>query len=142
MTNDASNVIKIIQLNEKDKPSGVIWVQFDHSDVGEKTRHENRNLYVQGIDSTWTPIKPITTLFAVGGNQSAQIVRKQFPLKPAAAKTIHCSQGDTEERIVVNFNTRKAIPHIHYVGLSRVKKIKGYILLTFAKNKLMMFVMI
>ena len=33
-----------IQLNHKDKPSGIIWVQFDHPDVGEKTRHENRNL--------------------------------------------------------------------------------------------------
>ena len=66
MTNGASNVIRKIQLNEKDKPLGIIWVQFGHSDVGEKTRYENRNLYVQGIDSAWTPIKPITTQFAVG----------------------------------------------------------------------------
>ena len=136
MTNGASNVIKKIQLKEKDKPSGVTWVQFDHSDVGEKTRHENRNLHVQGIDSTWTPIKPITTLFAVGRNQSAQIVRKQFPLRPAAAKTIHRSQGDTEERIVVNFDTRKAIPHIHYVGLSRVTKIEGLYITDLCEEKI------
>ena len=58
-------------------------------DVGEKTRHGNRNLYVHGIESTWTPIKPITTQFGVGRNQTAQVVRKQFPLGPAAAKTIH-----------------------------------------------------
>ena len=125
MTNGAGNVVKKVQLHRKDKPSGIIWVQFDHAVVGEKTRRDNRHLYVQGIQSTWTPIKPITTQFAVGRNRTAQVVRKQFPLRPAAAKTIHRSQGDTESRIVVNFETTKAIPHIHYVGLSRVKTIEG-----------------
>ena len=48
MTNGAGNVIKKIQLNQRDKPSGIISVQFDHADVGEKTRHENRQLDVQG----------------------------------------------------------------------------------------------
>ena len=43
--------------------------------------------------------------FAVGRNKTAQVRRKQFPFRPAAAKTIHRSQGDTETRIVVNFNT-------------------------------------
>ena len=125
MTNGAGNVVKKIQLNQRDKPSGIIWVQFDHDDVGEKTRHENKHLYAQGIETTWTPIKPITTQFAVGRNQTAQVVRKQFPLRPAAAKTIHRSQGDTEQRIVVNFSTKRAIPHVHYVGLSRVTTIEG-----------------
>ena len=72
MTNGAGNVVKKVQLHQKDKPSGIIWVQFDHADVGEKTRRDNRHLYVQGIQSTWTPIKPITTQFAVGGNRTAQ----------------------------------------------------------------------
>ena len=35
------------------------------------------------------------------------------PLRPAAAKTIHRSQVDTENRIVVNFETRRAVPHVH-----------------------------
>ena len=110
-------LLKSIELNQRNKPSGIIWVRFDHADVGQKTRHENRQLYVQGIECTWTPIKPIITQFAVGRNTTVQVVRKQFPLRPAAAKTIHLSQGDTEQKIVVNFNTRRAIPHIHYVGL-------------------------
>jgi len=92
MTNGAGNVVKKIQLHQKDKPSGIIWVQFDHADVGEKTRHDNKHLYVQGTQSIWTPIKPITIQFAVGRNRTAQVVvRKQFPLRPAAAKTIHRS---------------------------------------------------
>ena len=125
MTNGASNVIKLMQIDQREMPSGIIWVQFDHIDVGIKTRHDNRQLYVQGIEPTWTPIKPVTTQFAVGRDRTIQVVRKQFPLRPAAAKTIHRLQGDTEKRIVVNFDTKRAIPHIHYVGLSRVTTIEG-----------------
>ena len=95
------------------QPSGIIWVKFDNTDVGEKTRHENRQLYVTGIEPTWTPIKPVTAEFKVSRTRSVQVVRKQFPLRPAAARTIHRAQGDTEARIVVNFETRRAIPHIH-----------------------------
>lgn len=40
--------------------------------------------------------------FVVGKNRTVQVVRKQFPLRPAAAKTIHRSQGSTESQIVVN----------------------------------------
>ena len=81
-------------------------LQFDHVDVGRKTRHDNGQLYTQGIEPTWTSIKPVTAVFAFGKNQTVQVVRKQFPLRPAAAKTIHRSQGDTETRVVVNFGTR------------------------------------
>ena len=93
-------------------------MQFHHSDTGNKTRHENRQLYRQTIQPFWTSIKPVTIHFPVGRTRAANIVREQFPLRPAAAKTIHRSQGDTETGIVVNFATKKTIPHIHYVGLS------------------------
>ena len=118
MTNGASNVIKHIYLTNDSKPSGLVWVLFDYDDVGKKTRQENRNLYTGGIPNTWTPIKPVTT-------QSAQVVRKQFPLRPASAKTVHRSQGGTQSQIVVNLNTRRAIPYIHYVALRRVTAIEG-----------------
>ena len=36
MTHGAGNVIKLVQLHQKDKPSGIAWVQFDHSDVGQE----------------------------------------------------------------------------------------------------------
>ena len=97
---------------------------------------DNRHLYVQGIESSWTPIKPVTTQFAVGRNQTAQLVRKQSPLRPAAAtKTIHRSQGDTEERIVVNFNTKRAIAHIH-VGLSRATTIESLFITDLCEEKI------
>ena len=65
MTNGASNFIKHIHLTSNSKPSGLVWVQFDHDDAGTKTLQENRNLYTGSIPNTWTPIKPITTQFAV-----------------------------------------------------------------------------
>ncbi len=122
VTNGASNIVKLIG---KSKLSGLVWVQFDYEDAGRKTRLENRNLYSRGIESTWTPIKPVTTQFAVGKTKSAQVVRKQFPLWPASAKTVHRSQGDTQSQIVVNLSTKRTIPHIHYVVLSRVTTIEG-----------------
>ena len=136
MTNGASNVVMMVQLNQKDKPSGIIRVQFDDTDIGQKTRRENRHLYVRGIQSTWTPIKPITTNFAVSRNRTAQVVRKQFPLRPSAAKTIHRSQGDTEAKQVVNFDTKRAIPRIHYVGLSRVTTMEGLHVTDLRENKI------
>ena len=125
LANGAGNVINLVQLHKVTTPSGIIWVQFDQADIGQKTRHDSRQLYIQGIEPTWTPIKPVTTQFTVSRNRTIQVVRKQFPLRPATAKTIHRSQGDTENRIVVNLDTKKAIPHIHYVGLSRVTSIDG-----------------
>ena len=49
-----------------------------------KTRLDNRQLHVQGIEPTWTPIKPVTKEFAIGRNRRVQVLRKQFPLGPAA----------------------------------------------------------
>ena len=130
MTNYAGNVVKFIQVHHTDRPSGMIWVQFDHADVGE-----NRHLFVQGIEPTRTPAKPVTTQFAVRRSRTIQIVRKQFPLRPAAAKTIHRLQGDTETRIV-NFETKRAIPLIHYVGLSTVTTIEGLHIANLCKDKI------
>ena len=78
MTNGAGNVIKLVQLHQQNKPSGIVWVQFDHSDAGQKTRNENRQLYVQGIEQTWTPIKPVTTQFAVGRNKTKRKKKKKL----------------------------------------------------------------
>ena len=137
LTNGAGNIIKLIQTQETGKPSGIIWVQFDCTDVGEKTRHDNRHLYMQGIEPTWTPIKPVTSQFAVGKkNRTAQVLKKQFPLRPAAAKTIHRSQGGTVDKIVVNFDAKKAMPHIHYEGLSRVTTIEGLHIIDLCEDKI------
>ena len=125
LTNGAGNVVKYVQLLRSERAEGIIWVQFDHQEVGQKVRHENRHLYGNNIDVNWTPIKPVCATFNVGRSKAVQILRKQFPLRPSAGKTVHRSQGDTETEIVVDLNTKRAIPHIHYVALSRVTRIEG-----------------
>ena len=88
-------------------------------------------------DSKPSGLKPVTTQFAVGKTKSAQVVRKQFPLRPASVKTVHRSQGDTHKsQIVVNLNTRRAIPHIHYVALSRVTTVEGLYITDFCESKI------
>lgn len=125
-----------MQLNQQSRPSGIVWVQFDHSDVGQKTRNKNRHLYTQGIDHAWTPVKPVTMQFFVSKNKAAQVVRKQFPLHPAAAKTVHRSQGDTETKIVVNLSTKRTIPRVHYVALSRVTSFEGLYITDLCEDKI------
>ena len=136
MTNGSGNIVKFVQVNQQSRPSGIVWVQFDHLDVGQKTRNENRHLYTQGIDHAWTPVKPVTIKFFVGRNKAAQVARKQFPLRPAAAKTVHRSQGDTETKIVVNLSTKRIIPHVHYVALSRVTTFEGLYITDLCEDKI------
>ena len=40
LTNGAANIVKLIQLQQTGKPSGIVWVQFNCVDVGEKTRQD------------------------------------------------------------------------------------------------------
>ena len=79
MTNGAGNEVKTGVITWERQTiwynMGTVWSCW----LGEKTRHDNKHLYIQGIQSTWTPIKPITIQFAVGRNRTAQVVRKQFP---------------------------------------------------------------
>ena len=46
-------------------------------------------------------------------------------MRPTSAKTVQRSQGDTQSQVVVNLNTKRTTPHIHYVALSRVTTIEG-----------------
>ena len=136
LTNGAGNVVKYVELCSPPDPEGVIWVKFDHDHVGQKTRNENAQLYLHNIDSSWTPIIPITAQFCVGRSTSSKIVRKQFPLRPSAAKTIHRAQGDTEREIVVDLETTRRVPHIHYVALSRVTTLEGLYITNLNEEKI------
>ena len=118
LTNGAGGVVKYVELYNPPQAEGVVWVKFDHEHVGQKTRNENRQFYRSNIDVSWIPVVPTIVQFCIGRSTNAKIVRKQFPLRLSAAKTIHRSQGDTEREIVVNLETTRKIPHIHYVALS------------------------
>ena len=64
-----------------------------------------------------------------------QNLRRQFPLGPAAAKTIHRCQGDTLDEAVVDFPA-SAREHMHYVGFSQVRNSSALHILNLNENKI------
>ncbi|CAC5366845.1 unnamed protein product [Mytilus coruscus] len=90
----------------------------------ENNRKKYSHLYGKDVEKTWTPIFDIKRSFTY---KYRTFERIQFPLRPAAGKTIHKSQGDTLQEVVVSLKSKRKgkIPHIHYVALSRVKSLTG-----------------
>jgi len=136
LTNGAECVIEHIdfRVENSTRPS-IIWVSFPHPDIGRNQRRENAHLYKATINRNWTPVLEVTRQFRVNKKCQVQILRRQFPLRPAAAKTIHGCQGDTLNEAVVDFpaSTRE---HMHYVGLSRVRNSSALHILNLNENKI------
>lgn len=92
-------------------------------------------MYTSDCSKTWTPILEITRNFNVGQHRNIFVIRRQFPLRLACAKTIHKSQGSTMNKAVLHFGSRK-IEHMHYVGLSRIKKLNDVFILELNEKKI------
>ncbi|XP_078342943.1 uncharacterized protein LOC144628684 [Oculina patagonica] len=136
MTNGAECTVEKIDYRVPDstRPS-IIWVLFRDPHIGRHFRREYAHLYDVQIQSTWTPILEITRQFRIYKRNQVQVLRRQFPLRPAAAKTIHRCQGDTLNEAVVDLpaSTRE---HMHYVGLSRLRNISGLHVLNLNEKKI------
>jgi len=136
LTNGAECVVENIdyRVDNSTRPS-IIWVSFPHLDIGRKQRRENAHLYKANVNRNWTPVLEVTRQFRINKKSQVQILRRQFPLRPAAAKTIHCCQGDTLDEAVVDFpaSTKE---HMHYVGLSRVRNSSALRILSLNENKI------
>ena len=136
LSNGAGGVLQKIHITSDNlTASGIIWIKFDDLTVGLQTRLQNSSLYKRDIDASWTPIQPICRQFQVGKSHSSQVMRKQFPLRQSAAKTIHRCQGDTLDQVVVDFSSNRKEAHTHYVGLSRVKTLNGLFVLNLYADK-------
>lgn len=83
----------------------------------------------------WTPIFDCQRSFVFN---STTYQRIQFPLRPAAGKTIHKAQGCTVDEIVVDLSQSRVrkTPHIHYVALSRVRSVDKLHILNFNEQAL------
>lgn len=105
LTNGAECVIENIdyRVDNSNRPSS-IWVSFARTDIGKKQRTENAHLYEAKMNKNWTPILEVTRQFRVTKKSQVQILRRQFPLRPAAAKTIHCCQGDILDESVIKIS--------------------------------------
>ena len=87
MTNSTECIVKKIDYKEQncDRPS-VTWVLFDKTNVGYTYCKENSHLYDVSIAESWTPILEITRQFRISNRSDINVLRRQFPLWPAAAK--------------------------------------------------------
>ena len=134
LTNGAECVIEDIdyRVENSTRPS-IIWVSFPHPDIGRKQHREHAHLYNTHINKNWTPVLEVTKQFQINKKSKVKVLRRQFPLRPAAAKTIHRCQGDTLNETVVDFpkSTRE---HMHYVGLGRVRNSSALHILNLNEN--------
>lgn len=62
----------------------------------------------------------------------------QFPLKPSAGKTVHKARGSPVDEIIVDLAQTKVRkqPHIHYVALSRIRKLENLHILNLIEDTL------
>ena len=76
--------------------------------------------------------------FVYGRARSATIQRIQFPLVPAAGRSVHRAQGSTLEKVVFDLtqNITRKVPHLHFVALSRVKSMNNLHILNFNEGAL------
>ena len=130
LTNGATGVVKQIdcRMEGTNRPS-IIWVLFDDPRVGRATREKYRKLYNSSIHTDWTPVFDVQRTFIVNYKTYQRI---QFPLTPASGKSVWKAEGATVDRVVVDLSQEKTIrkiPHIHYVALSRVKRLKDLYIL-------------
>ena len=113
------------------RPS-IIWVLFQEQHIGSVYRRQYSHLYNTNVEKSWVPILEVTRQVR---KHQVQVLHRQFPLRPSAAKTIHRCQGDTLDEAVVDLPSSKR-EHMHYVALSRLIKISGLHILNLNENKI------
>ena len=130
LANGTTGKVKFIEykIEGSNRPS-IIWMKFEDPRIGKATREKyfQRGFYNSNIQRDWTPIFEVERTFLYKFKMYQRI---QFPLRPAAAKTVHKGQGITEDEVVVDLTQYKGVrkvPHIHYVAFSRVRKLKKFI---------------
>ena len=113
----------------------ILWVQFEDKMIGRRTRHQFQYLRPNDVADTWTPIFAITRETSV---RNGRVTRRQFPMKPAGATTIHACQGSTYDKICIDIDISSSpkfhkypltakpfLRHAHYVAASRVRSLEG-----------------
>ncbi len=130
LCNGVSGTIKGIEFGNNQQMPTVVYVEFDSSRIGMKTRT------TQSIPEQYhgcIPIMPRKESFRLKG-KTFTTTREQIPLKLAWAVTIHKVQGQTTDRAVISMKyIQKAMA---YVALSRVTHLDGMYLTDFDEARI------
>ena len=105
----------------------ILWLDFGIETIGFSARshYQQNNIGLNFLTPIRKIIKEINTRT---NSQLIKVSRKQFPLVPAEAITIHKSQGQTYDEVVIDMG-RKLDLSVCYTAFSRAKTTKGLFLL-------------
>lgn len=121
--NGASGVLKFVEIS-RHMPHAV-WIEFDDPVVGSSARGDRKNVSeMLKLPLNWTPIQRTKKTFKTTKSGQAQICREQYPLIVAEGITIHKSQGQSMERVVVGL-AKSMDRSLLYVALSRATSLNG-----------------
>ncbi|GBN99052.1 hypothetical protein AVEN_127314-1 [Araneus ventricosus] len=123
-----SNKIKLVRL----------WIDFPLKDVGKLARVKSRPHVISKfhyINGSWMWTSVHLRTATINISAAAKCKHKQFPKFLAGANTVHKSQGATFDEIFYD-NNKSQHNRLAYVGLRRVKTLKGFYL---TNNKNLIF---
>lgn len=120
LVNGATGRLMQIDHRGPERTPVILWLHFSEPGVGviarSKKPHPN--------ESSWTPIEKVVRTFQYRRNEQVSIERRQFPIIPAEAITIHKSQGATYRLVAIH--TKKGMSRSAlYVGCSRATSASG-----------------
>ena len=122
LVNGTSGVLRKIDCSTNNTPL-LLWFDFERQDIGIKARNSYKN-----SNQCLTPIERVSKSFYLKfDRQLYNIYRSQFPIRPSEAITIHKSQGQTYDQVVIHLTSRMTIG-FYYTGLSRSKTSNGLFL--------------
>jgi hypothetical protein len=133
LVNGAQGTLTSINVLHADPLKGTIFINFDHPDVGKMAKQAfAKRKQLDGV-----PIKSHVSRFAVGSDKTFYVNRNQYPITLCWAATIHKVQGQTLDRIVASFDSKRPFTSGQaYVALSRTRTMDGLYLLDFDQQKI------
>ncbi|XP_055845331.1 uncharacterized protein LOC129911529 [Episyrphus balteatus] len=128
LVNGACGELKHISMKPNTNEVDKIWILFPPNPrVGLKAQLSLKKfIESNNIDCNLVPIERKVHSINVNTVNTYQILRKQFPIVPAEAITIHKSQGQTYDKVCIDLRKSKKIRRsMMYVALSRVTSLTG-----------------
>ena len=127
LVNGANGYIRdILYFSDTEIPNlpSAIFIEFDNYS-GPK--------FFTDTDSrkNWIPINPLSIYCNQNGGS-----RTQYPIRLAYALTIHKSQGQTLEKVVIDIGKKETTLGLTFVALSRVRKFSDFIIKPFTLQRL------
>lgn len=124
LVNGSTGHLRRIVCDQAGKPHR-LWLEFPDEAVGRAARRQYcGQMRAENIPPTWTPVEQTARAIRTLKGNLILVERKQFPVTPAEAITVHKSQGGTFKYVAVHL--KKAVPRNSlYVACSRATSLDG-----------------